>query len=145
MRYRRYTEPIIYTALSGGIAFGVCWKFYSYFLEWDIDKKLDFAKVVISLFGTLLGFLLTLLAIVISLTTNNLIQRMVQSGHYDNLILSSKILAMLYFITLIVCTIGLFTYPQYPISFVISIFFTVVATAFSIRTAFKFFQILKFI
>lgn len=141
----KHKEPISYLMIFIGISSAICWFFRTPLLCWDIAQKLDIAKVIISLYGTLLGFLFTFLAIVISLSSNRLIQRMVQSGHYENLIISSKYLATLYFISLVALIIGLFIYQTTPASFIVGIFLSLLTILYSVRTSYKFFQILTYI
>lgn len=143
MKLSKHKEPIKWLLISSLISLCVCYFSYGTFSTMSIADQRDVAKVVISLFGTFLGFLFTLLAIIMGLSSHRLIKNMITTGHYANLILSSKILSVLLFATIVICFISLF--------FITSWFFTgltalVILTAvFACRTIYKFFLILSHI
>ncbi|KAF0569138.1 hypothetical protein FQV37_331 [Psychrobacter nivimaris] len=93
------------------------------------------------MYGILLGFLLTLIAIVVSLVGTKLVSNLIKTSHYNNLLSNSKILALLYFFTLIIAVVGLFVQKyQIPV-FILVIFLSIMIIVYSLRTAYKFFQI----
>lgn len=122
---------------------------YFHFLDplLDIPNALiiDISKVLASLYATLLGFLFTMLAIIASVIHNDFIKALIETGHYDNLINSSIILATLYFVAIICSVATLFgsSFQIYIFVYVLSISILIVFS--SIRTAFKFFQVLKYL
>lgn len=141
MKLNKHEEPIKWLLISSLASLCICYFFYGAFSAMSIADQRDIAKVVISLFGTFLGFLFTLLAIIISLSSHRLIKNMIATGHYANLILSSQILSILLFVTITICFFSLF--------FITAWFFTglialVILTAiFACRTIYKFFLILR--
>lgn len=102
-------------------------------------------KTLITLYGTMLGFVLTLMAIVISLIDKRLIKNMVKSGHYNNLLMSSKLLSLLYFLSIAIYLVALMFIERQPAMFLLSIGATIFTAVYSLRTAYKFFQIFKHI
>lgn len=134
MRLSKHKELIKWLLISSLLAIFLCYLARSPLSTMSITDQRDIAKVIISLFGTILGFLFTLLAIIISVSSTRLIKNMVITGHFANLILSCKILSCLLFLTITTCLFCLF--HTTPIIFIgIAIF--------ACRTAYKFFLILS--
>lgn len=129
---------LLYGAVSGGF---VCYFFKDFLLFQSTDFINDIFKVLIPLYGILLGFLLTLIAIVVSLAGTKLVSNLIKTNHYDNLLTNSKLLALLYFCTLIIAVIGLFIREDQSAVFMVVIFLSIVLIFYSLRTAYKFFQI----
>lgn len=129
---------LLYGAVAGGF---VCYFFKDFLLYQNTEFINDIFKVLIPLYGILLGFLLTLIAIVVSLAGTRLVSNLIRTNHYTNLLTNSKILALLYFFTLIIAVIGLFVREYQSNVFMIVIFLSIVLIFYSLRTAYKFFQI----
>lgn len=106
---------------------------------------IDISKVLASLYATLLGFLFTMLAIIASVIHSDFMKALIETGHYDNLINSSIMLATLYFVAIICLVAALFdsSFQIYIFIYVLSISTLIIFS--SIRTAFKFFQVLKYL
>lgn len=141
MRLMKHIKPyswLLYGAVAGGF---VCYFFKDFLLCQSTEFINDIFKVLIPLYGILLGFLLTLIAIVVSLAGTRLVSNLIRTNHYSNLLTNSKILALLYFFTLIIAVIGLFVREDQSTIFMIVIFLSVVLIFYSLRTAYKFFQI----
>lgn len=145
MKSNKYLELVKWLTPAAVVSLAISYVFSNKLMPIPVEQQIDAAKVILSLFGTLLGFLLTLLAIVVSLSSNNLIKSMLKSGHYENLIFSSKVLAALYTITITVSLIGLFMFAYAPILFMALVFLSILTTFWATRTTYKFFQILTFI
>ncbi|WP_201585239.1 hypothetical protein [Psychrobacter sp. HII-4] len=141
MKLMKHIKP--YSWLLYGAVFGsvVCYFFKEFLLSQDSIFINDIFKVLIPLYGILLGFLLTLIAIVVSLAGTRLVSNLIRTNHYSNLLTNSKLLALLYFITLIISVIGLFVRDNQSLVFIIVIFLSIVLVFYSLRTAYKFFQI----
>lgn len=137
MRIKPYSW-LLYGAVIGGF---VCYFFRGVLYTQDYVFINDIFKVLIPLYGILLGFLLTLIAIVVSLAGTRLVSNLIKTNHYKNLLTNSKILALLYFFTLIIAVVGLFVREYQPAVFVGVIFLSVLLIIYSLRTAYKFFQI----
>lgn len=145
MKSNRYAEISIWLVISLAVSVTVCFVFYNGIVDIAPPMMNEVLKTLITLFGTMLGFVLTLMAIVISLIDKRLIKNMVKSGHYNNLLMSSKTLSLLYFVSITIYLIALmFTESQSPV-FLLSIGATVFVAIYSLRTAYKFFQIFKHI
>lgn len=141
MRLMKHIKPyswLLYGAGAGGF---VCYFFKDFLLCQSTEFINDIFKVLIPLYGILLGFLLTLIAIVVSLAGTRLVSNLIKTNHYSNLLTNSKILALLYFFTLIIAVIGLFVREDQSTIFMIVIFLSIVLIFYSLRTAYKFFQI----
>lgn len=145
MKSNKYAEILIWLALSLVISVALCAFLYNEILSTSLAMINEVLKTLITLFGTMLGFVLTLMAIVISLIDKRLIKNMVQSGHYNNLLMSSKLLSLLYFISIAIYLVALMVTDWQPIMFLISIGATLFTAIYSLRTAYKFFQIFKHI
>ena len=145
MKSNKYAEILIWLALSLVISVALCAFLYNEILSTSPVMINEVLKTLITLFGTMLGFVLTLMAIVISLIDKRLIKNMVQSGHYNNLLMSSKLLSLLYFISIAIYLVALMVTDWQPIMFLISIGATLFTAIYSLRTAYKFFQIFKHI
>lgn len=140
MRLKQYKEPIIWLLIGSCIALAVCIFSKSQLTTMAVNDQRDIAKVVISLFGTFLGFLFALLAIIASLSSNTLIKNMIITGHYFNLILSSEILSLLLFLSIVLCLISLFYISSFLFcSIVIMVILTCI---FACRTTYKFFLVI---
>ncbi|WP_255504098.1 hypothetical protein [Moraxella sp. VT-16-12] len=107
----------------------------------SLTDQRDVGKVIISLFGTFLGFLFTLLAIIASLSSHQLIKNMTVTGHYTNLMLSSKILSSLLFTVIATYLATLFFIAPQLFAWATSL--TVLTMAFGCRTIYKFFLVLN--
>lgn len=127
------------------ISVALCIPLYNEILNTSSIMINEVLKTLITLFGTMLGFVLTLMAIVISLIDKRLIKNMVKSGHYNNLLMSSKLLSLLYFISIAIYLVALMVTVRQPSAFLISIGATLITAIYSLRTAYKFFQIFKHI
>lgn len=138
MKHIKRYDWLLYGAVVGGF---VCYFFKDFLLSQSTDFINDIFKVLIPLYGILLGFLLTLIAIVVSLAGTRLVSNLIKTNHYSNLLTNSKVLALLYFFTLIIAVIGLFVREDKPTVFMIVIFLSVLLIIYSLRTAYKFFQI----
>jgi|GEM_PF-3301648 len=141
MRLIKHIKPfswLLYGVVAGGL---VCYFFKSFLLSQSTEFINDILKVLIPLYGILLGFLLTLIAIVVSLSGTRLVSNLMKTNHYSNLLTNSKVLALLYFFTLIIAVVGLFFREDQATIFMIVIFLSVVLIFYSLRTAYKFFQI----
>lgn len=141
MRLMKRIKPyswLLYGAVAGGL---ICYFLRGFFFAQESDFIKDIFKVLIPLYGILLGFLLTLIAIVVSLVGTKLVSNLIKTSHYNNLLSNSKILALLYFSTLIIAVVGLFVQKyQIPV-FILVIFLSIMIIVYSLRTAYKFFQI----
>lgn len=137
MRIKPYSW-LLYGAVAGGF---ICYFFKEFLLSQSTEFINDIFKVLIPLYGILLGFLLTLIAIVVSLAGTRLVSNLIKTNHYSNLLTNSKVLALLYFFTLITAVIGLFVRENQSAIFMSVIFLSVVLIFYSLRTAYKFFQI----
>lgn len=145
MKSNKYAEIIQWLALSLVISVALCAFLYNEILSTSPVMINEVLKTLITLFGTMLGFVLTLMAIVISLIDKRLIKSMVKSGHYNNLLMSSKLLSLLYFISIAIYLVALMVTVRQPFIFLISIGATLITAMYSLRTAYKFFQIFKHI
>lgn len=145
MKSNKYAEILIWLTLSLIISVVLCAFLRNEILSTSSVMMNEVLKTLITLFGTMLGFVLTLMAIVISLIDKRLIKKMVQSGHYNNLLMSSKLLSLLYFISIAIYLVALMVTVQQPYVFLISIGATLITAIYSLRTAYKFFQIFKHI
>lgn len=145
MKSNKYAEILKWLALSSIISVALCAFLYDEILSTSLDMSNEVLKTLITLFGTMLGFVLTLMAIVISLIDKRLIKNMVKSGHYNNLLTSSKLLSLLYFISITIYLIALMITVRQPAAFLVSIGATLTTAIYSLRTAYKFFQIFKHI
>lgn len=145
MKSNKYAEIIKWLALSLVISVALCAFLYNEILSTSSVMINEVLKTLITLFGTMLGFVLTLMAIVISLIDKRLIKNMVKSGHYNNLLMSSKLLSLLYFISIAIYLVALMVTVRQPSVFLISIGATLITAMYSLRTAYKFFQIFKHI
>ncbi|MGO2214194.1 hypothetical protein ACTXJ2_09395 [Psychrobacter alimentarius] len=145
MKSNKYAETIKWLALSLVISVALCAFLYNEILSTSSVMINEVLKTLITLFGTMLGFVLTLMAIVISLIDKRLIKNMVKSGHYNNLLMSSKLLSLLYFISIAIYLVALMVTVRQSFIFLISIGATLVTAMYSLRTAYKFFQIFKHI
>lgn len=140
MKLKRYKEPTIWLLISSCIALAVCILFNSQFSVMTVSEQRDIAKVIISLFGTFLGFLFALLAIIASLSSSTLIKNMIETGHYSNLITSSEILSLLLFLSIISCLISLFYIS--PCLFCLIVGVVILTCIFACRTTYKFFLVI---
>jgi hypothetical protein len=138
MKHIKRYDWLLYGAVVGGF---VCYFFQDSLLSQTTEFINDIFKVLIPLYGILLGFLLTLIAIVVSLTGTRLVSNLIKTNHYSNLLTNSKVLALLYFFTLIIAVIGLFIREKQTTVFMVVVFLSVVLIFYSLRTAYKFFQI----
>lgn len=138
MKHIKPYSWLLYGAVVGGF---LCYFFKDFLLSQKTEFINDIFKVLIPLYGILLGFLLTLIAIVVSLAGTRLVSSLIKTNHYNNLLTNSKILALLYFCTLIIAVIGLFVREYQSTVFMIVIFLSIVLIFYSLRTAYKFFQI----
>lgn len=141
MRLMKRIKPyswLLYGAVLGGL---VCYFQRGFFFAQDSDFIKDIFKVLIPLYGILLGFLLTLIAIVVSLVGTKLVSSLIKTNHYNNLLSNSKVLALLYFFTLIIAVVGLFLQTYQTFVFILVIFLSIMIIVYSLRTAYKFFQI----
>lgn len=145
MKLNKYAEILKWLVLSLIISVALCILLYNEILNTSSIMINEVLKTLITLFGTMLGFVLTLMAIVISLIDKRLIKNMVKSGHYNNLLMSSKLLSLLYFISIAIYLIALMVTVRQPSAFLISIGATLITAIYSLRTAYKFFQIFKHI
>ena len=145
MKLNKYAEILKWLALSLIISVALCILLYNEILNTSSIMINEVLKTLITLFGTMLGFVLTLMAIVISLIDKRLIKNMVKSGHYNNLLMSSKLLSLLYFISIAIYLVALMVTVRQPSAFLISIGATLITAIYSLRTAYKFFQIFKHI
>lgn len=141
MRLKKHKEPIKWLLISSLSALFVCYLAHSPLSLMSIADQKDIAKVIISLFGTILGFLFALLAIIMSLSSTRLIKNMIITGHYANLMLSCKILSGLLFLTIMTCLFCLFHIT--PPVFIGVTGLTIFTAIFACRTAYKFFLILS--
>lgn len=145
MRFSRHKEQIKWLVIALIPSVIMCFYFRSSLTTLDLERKYNISEIIISLYGTLLGFLLALLAIVLSLTDKTLIKNMILSGHYHNLITSSKILSSLFAIVLLFLIIGSLSYQFFPLLFVINIGLSLSTFIFAVRTTYKFFQVFTYI
>lgn len=145
MKLNKYAETLKWLALSLIISVALCIFLRNEIIGTSSVMINEVLKTLITLFGTMLGFVLTLMAIVISLIDKRLIKNMVKSGHYDNLLMSSKLLSLLYFISIAIYLVALMVTVRQPSAFLISIGATLITAIYSLRTAYKFFQIFKHI
>ncbi len=145
MKSRGSAEIYEWLGYSLAISVGVCFMFQESILSIDPNQANEVLKTLITLYGTLLGFVLTLMAIVISLSDKPIVKNMTKSGHYSNLLTSNKVLSFLYFCSLAVFMITLMINELKPQFYLISIFFTMFVAIYSLRTAYKFFQVFKHI
>lgn len=145
MKLNKYAETLKWLALSLIISVALCIFLRNEIIGISSVMINEVLKTLITLFGTMLGFVLTLMAIVISLIDKRLIKNMVKSGHYDNLLMSSKLLSLLYFISIAIYLVALMVTVRQPSAFLISIGATLITAIYSLRTAYKFFQIFKHI
>lgn len=142
VKFVRHFIMLMLIALA--IAF-LCFHFLGSLADIPYTLISDMSKILISLYATLLGFLFTMLAIIASVIGNKFIKALIESGHYDNLINSSIMLATLYFIA-IICSMGaLFESSFQILIFVYVLSVSILIIFFSVRTAFKFFQVLKYL
>lgn len=123
----------------------LCFRFLGSLLDIPYTLISDMSKILISLYATLLGFLFTMLAIIASVIGNKFIKALIESGHYDNLINSSIMLATLYFVAIIFSMGALFESSFQILVFVYVLSISTLIIFFSVRTAFKFFQVLKYL
>lgn len=145
MKSNKYAEIIRWLAISLVISVTLCVLLYDEIICSSSIMINEVLKTLITLYGTMLGFVLTLMAIVISLIDKRLIKNMVQSGHYNNLLMSSKLLSLLYFLSIAIYLVALMFTERQPVMFLLSIGATVFTAVYSLRTAYKFFQIFKHI
>ena len=145
MKLNKYAETLKWLALSLIISVALCIFLRNEIIGTSSVMINEVLKTLITLFGTMLGFVLTLMAIVISLIDKRLIKNMVKSGHYNNLLMSSKLLSLLYFTSITIYLIALMVVNRQSTIFLISISATLVTAIYSLRTAYKFFQIFKHI
>lgn len=145
MKLNKYAETLKWLALSLIISVALCIFLRNEIIGTSSVMINEVLKTLITLFGTMLGFVLTLMAIVISLIDKRLIKNMVKSGHYDNLLMSSKLLSLLYFISIAIYLVALMVTVRQTSAFLISIGATLITAIYSLRTAYKFFQIFKHI
>lgn len=138
---KKYKELIKWLLISGLGAAIVCYLSISHLCSMTTADQKDFAKVIISLFGTFLGFLFALLAILTSLSSNILIKNMKITGHYDNLMLSSKALSLLLFLSIVLCIISLFYIKHFLFVSIIGLVIT--TCIFACRTTYKFFLVIE--
>lgn len=141
MKLKKHKEPIRWLIISSLLALIVCYFVHSPLSMMSIDDQRDVVKVIISLFGTFLGFLFALLAIIMSLSSSRLIKNMMITGHYANLMLSSKILSILLFLTITICLSCLFYIT--PLMFISATGLTIFTATFACRTTYKFFLVLS--
>lgn len=141
MKSKKYKEPINWLLISGLCGFVVCYFTHTHLATMTLANQRDVAKVIISLFGTFLGFLFTLLAIITSLSSHQLVKKMAVTGHYANLMLSSKILSILLFSPIIIYLTTLFFIA--PLLFMIATILSISAMVFGCRTIYKFFLVLN--
>lgn len=141
MKLKKCKEPIKWLIISSLCGFVVCYLSYIHLATMTLADQRDVAKVIISLFGTFLGFLFTLLAIIASLSSHQLIKNMTITGHYTNLMLSSKMLSILLFVPIVVYLATLFFVV--PSLFIIATTLSVSAMVFGCRTIYKFFLVLN--
>lgn len=141
MKLKKYKEPINWLLISSLCGFCVCYFACTHLAAMTLADQRDVAKVIISLFGTFLGFLFTLLAIIASLSSHQLVKKMTITGHYANLMLSSKILSVLLFSPIIIYLITLFFII--PPFFIIATILSISAMVFGCRTIYKFFLVLN--
>lgn len=140
MKLKKYKEPIIWLLIGSCIALAVCIFSNSQLSLMALNDQRDIAKVIISLFGTFLGFLFALLAIIASLSSNTLIKNMIITGHYFNLIVSSEILSLLLFLSIVLCPISLFY--AYSLLFCSIVGIVILTCIFACRTTYKFFLVI---
>lgn len=145
MKSNKYAEIFKWLAYCITFSVAVCVVFYVSIVNTEFSLVNEIIKTLITLYGTLLGFVLTLMAIVISLADKPLIKNMIKSGHYINLLTSSKILSLLYFTSLAIFMITLISSFYKPVFYLASIFISVLVASYSLRTAYKFFQVFKHI
>lgn len=143
MKLNKHKEPIKWLLISSLCAVVVCSVFNSTLSNISIADQKEITKVIISLFGTFLGFLFALLAIILGASSSLLIKNMMLTGHYQNLILSSKILSMALFLSILCCLFCLFYIT--PFVFICTVGLSIFTTIFAWRTAYKFFLILSHI
>lgn len=141
MRLKKHKEPIKWLLISSLSALCVCYLAHNPLSAMSVTDQRDIAKVIISLFGTILGFLFALLAIIMSLSSTRLIKNMIITGHYANLMLSCKFLSSFLFLTIITCLFSLFYIA--PLVFIGITGLTIFTAIFAFRTAYKFFLILS--
>lgn len=141
MKLKKHKEPIKWLLISSLSALFVCYLAYNPLSAMNIADQRDISKVIISLFGTILGFLFALLAIIMSLSSTRLIKNMNITGHYANLMLSCKILSCLLFLTIMTCLFCLFYIT--PLVFIGITGLAIFTAIFAFRTAYKFFLILS--
>lgn len=140
MKLKQYKEPVIWLPISSLGALFICIFSSSHLDTITVNDQRDITKVVISLFGTFLGFLFALLAIIASLSSNTLIKNMMVTGHYLNLILSSKMLSLLLFSSIVVCLVSLFYTSQHL--FISIVGMVILTCIFAYRTTYKFFLVI---
>ena len=145
MKSRGSVEVYKWLGYSLTISVGVCIIFQDSILSIDPNQANEVLKTLITLYGTLLGFVLTLMSIVISLSDKDIVKNMNKSGHYLNLLTSSKVLSFLYFCSLAVFIVTLMVNELKPQFYLVSIFATLLVAVYSLRTAYKFFQVFKHI
>lgn len=145
MKLNRCPDIPMWLAISLITSVVVCVVFYKEISFTGSDQINEVLKTLITLFGTLLGFVLTLMAIVISLIDKRMIKNMVESGNYSNLLQSSKTLSLLFFLSIAIFLIALMFEKNQSYAYLLSIAMTVIVAVFSLRTAYKFFQIFKHI
>lgn len=146
MKSMKSSENIKYFSVSIILGITICLLSYDFVCQFKGELINDITQTLISLYGTMLGFLITSLAIILSLLENKFIKKIIQSGHYFNLLDSCKILSSLYFIAIILLVINLFLSGSYKYYlFIAIIFLSVSIVIFSMRTAYKFFQTFKFL
>lgn len=143
MKLLRFAEIIKWLVISLAVSTGLCYTFYNNILVTNTDQINEVLKTLIALYGTLLGFVLTLMAIVLSLSGKPIFKGIVNSGHYLNLHTSSKILSFLYFMSLCIFVVTLAANSYKPMLYLTSIFSSITVAVYSLRTAYKFFQVFK--